>query len=651
MNKKKFKIIGLVVCGAQDEGTAESISHIYSRCKELGYKLLIFNSFADYYLDPSPQNPTRSVFRIINYDILDGIILLTETIKSAAIVEEVCSNAQSKNIPVSTIITPAEGCYNIAFDFTENFRKIIDHVIEVHNCKRIYFISGMKGNSFAEERLDCYRESMKAHGLEIDERGIGYGNFWNEPTYEVIEKWIKDDNLPKPDAIICANDAMAIATCLKLSEYGYKVPEDIIVTGHDGIQAEKNHSPRLTNAITNIQGASYRAVDVIEEVLNGKNPPKDIVIPSSLVFSESCGCEPMTSYSINSKVMELSATLEQQAGFENHLNMMAMRLSEDNDFDTFRLHLAEYMQSSWSHAAWICMSADSMSPRALTADELADDTTYDPPETRFYDGDKLVNVMSWEQGMKYTPSTISFDRREILPNLIGKLEKYDMIFFCPIYFRNVPQGYIGLCNGLDGDNPFKFTQTFMSYLNMILEVMKQKLFINATVSQLKSMYILDFMTSLYNRRGFYTKIKPRLENCINFRHDLMVVSVDMDGLKTINDTYGHAEGDNAIRKLSNLLCQSADIDTIIARFGGDEFVVAAVCPDGEKTAKKFKTTLKRKLDAYNEISGKPYKIGASIGISVTQPDENTNLDELIELADSIMYRQKANHKKLRGPRN
>ncbi len=651
MNKGKFKIIGVVLCGAQDEATSEYIHQISERAKELGYKILIFNSFADYYIDSSPQNPTRAIFRIINYDILDGIIMLTETIKSVAIVEEVLACAKKRNIPVVSIMTPVEGCYNVVFNFRENFKKIIDHVIEEHNCKRIYFMSGIKDNDFAEDRLSCYRESMEAHGLEIDERGIGYGDFWEDPTYRVMDRWINDDKLPKPDAIVCANDSMAIAVCLKLSEYGYKVPDDIIVTGHDGIEAEKCHSPRLTNAITNIEGAGRRAVEIIDEVSKGGKPSKNETVPSTLVLSESCGCQKMTSHNLNQKISDLSAIIASQAGFENHLNMMAMQLSEENDFDVFRTHLAEYMDASWSHAAWICMAPDSMSPRPLTADELADDTTYEPPETSFFEGDKLVNVMSWEKGVGYSPISVSFDRTEILPNLMEKLEKHDMIFFSPICFRNAPQGYIGLCTNLIYSSPFKFIQSFMSYLNMIFEVVKQKLFINSAVSQLKSMYILDFMTALYNRRGFYSKIKPKLENCISLKYDLMVVSVDMDGLKSINDTYGHSEGDCAICKLSNLLCQCADENTIVSRFGGDEFVVAAVCPDGEKTAKKFKTALKRKLDAYNEISDKPYKIAASVGISITKPNENTNLDELIELADSIMYRQKQSRKKLRGTRN
>ena len=260
-----------------------------------------------------------------------------------------------------------------------------------------------------------------------------------------------------------------------------------------------------------------------------------------------------------------------------------------------------------------------------------------------------MNVLAWEKGQTYVPNNIEFDRSDILPNLIEKLEKHNMIFFCPIYFRNLAQGYIGLCCQPEYA-PFKFTQTFMSYLNMILEVMKQKLFINAAVSQLKSMYILDFMTSLYNRRGFYSKIKPRLENCITLRHDLVVVSVDMDGLKSINDTYGHREGDYAIKSISNLLTLASDDNSIVARFGGDEFVVAGVFPNGEEVAKRFEESLQRKIEAFNEISNKPYKIFASVGISITKPDETTNLDELIELADEIMYREKETRKRLRGTR-
>ena len=647
LNKGQMKIIGVVLSGAQDEATGEYLYNISERAKEYGYKLLIFNIFTQLYNEDNPDDPAKAIYKIINYDILDGVIILTETIKSQSVIDSVVFNTKTRNIPLISILTPIEGAYNIVFNFRENFKKIIDHVIEEHNCKKVYFISGFKGNSFAEDRVACYRESMAAHGLEVDERGIGYGNFWDIPTYEVVEEWIKNDDLPTPDAIICANDFMAIATCIKLSEFGYKVPDDIIVTGHDGIEAERYHSPRLTTAITNIVGASQKAVDVFRDIMNGENPDKNIEIKSQLVLSESCGCTHVSELSLNQKISELYSVISGYNAFEAHLNNMAMRLTEDDDFGVFRTHLAEYMESAWASNAWICMAPGAMQPKPLTADELADDSTYDAPETRFYDGDKMVNVMAWDRGETYVPAEIEFDRTEILPNLIEKLERYDYILFAPIFFRNAPQGYVGFNCGL-GFGSLKFTSTFMNYLNMMLEVVKQKFFINAVVSQLKSMYILDFMTSLYNRRGFYTKIKPKLENCVTLKYDLMVVSVDMDGLKGINDNFGHNEGDAAIKTLAMLLTQSVDENTIVSRFGGDEFVVAGVFPDGEKVAEQFKETLQRKIDAYNEITEKPYKISASIGISIKKPDEKTNLDDLIELADSIMYRQKAKRKKSRG---
>lgn len=645
LNKGNMKIIGVALASAQDEATSEYLRYIAERAKELGFKLLIFNIFSDLYGDDNPNDPAKCVYRIINYDILDGLIILTETIKSKSVIEELSYNAKNKNIPFVSVLTPIEGAYNVVFNFRENFRAIIDHVIEKHNCKRIYFISGFEGNSFSEDRIDCFRESMKAHGLPIDSRGIGYGNFWSEPTYAVVEGWIKDKSLPKPDAIICANDSMAIATCMKLDEYGFKVPEDIIVTGHDGIDAERYHSPRLTNAITNIEGAGRRAVEIINEVLNGEAPSKHIEVKSKLVISESCGCAKTSDLELNQKVAELCMSIGNNNSFESHLNSMAMKLTEDNDFTLFREHLAEYVESTYSSDAWICMAPGAMSPMPLSADELADESTYDPPDVKFFDGDKLINFFSWNKDQPYIPNETEFDRGDILPNLIQKLENRDYIFFAPIYFRNSPQGYIGLTCGLNF-TALKCCSTFMSYLNMMLEVVKQKFFINAVVSQLKNMYILDFMTSLYNRRGFYTKIKPQLENCITLKYDLMVVSIDMDGLKSINDTYGHSEGDVAIKALATLLSQSVGNGTIVSRFGGDEFVVAGVFPDGEAVAKEFKETLSRKIEAYNEIAEKQYRISASIGISITKPDERTNLDALIEIADEIMYRQKENRKKL-----
>ncbi len=648
LNKGELKIIGVILCSAQDESNAKYLNGIAEHAKKNGYRLMIFNSFLDFSYDDRPEQPMKSVFRMINFDILDGIILLTETLKSPDIISGVMFQANQRKIPVVSFVTPVEGAYSIRFDYEENFHRIIRHVIEKHGCRRIFFVAGIQGNSFSNERLACYREEMEQHGLPVDERWIGYGDFWEEPTYALMDRWLTDETLERPEAIICANDSMALAACIKLEEYGLRVPNDVLVTGHDGITAERYHTPRLTTAVTDYAEAARRAVEVFTELAAGREPPKEIVVQSELVLSESCGCKKVQQKAVNRKISTLFSDMTRQIMQEDQLNAMAVKLGRANDFDGFRELLSKYIELSWAGRAWICMPQSAYTPRHLTADELADDSTNQQPETKFYEGSKLNNVFSWVWGSEYIPCDVEFDRTEILPNLIDKLREFDNIFFAPISFRDLSQGYIGFSTALQ--NPqLKFISMFMSYLNMTFEMVMQKSFNSAAVSQLKSMYMQDFMTTLYNRRGFYTRIRSQLERCVSLRQDLIVVSVDMDGLKKINDTYGHNEGDAAIKALAKLLRQSAEDDAVVARFGGDEFVVAAVCPDGEQRAAQFQEKLTRKIEAYNEISGKLYQISASVGVSVTKPEKGEGIDRLIEAADDMMYSQKAkHHKQTRG---
>ena len=121
----------------------------------------------------------------------------------------------------------------------------------------------------------------------------------------------------------------------------------------------------------------------------------------------------------------------------------------------------------------------------------------------------------------------------------------------------------------------------------------------------------------------------------------MVISVDLDGLKPINDIHGHNEGDNAIITVAKTLNSIAINNEIVSRFGGDEYVVAGVC-DSPEYAQNYVDRLNDCLDYYNKNSHKPYVVSASSGIYCTQvsPEDNIIIDDLIKTADEIMYTQK-----------
>ena len=132
----------------------------------------------------------------------------------------------------------------------------------------------------------------------------------------------------------------------------------------------------------------------------------------------------------------------------------------------------------------------------------------------------------------------------------------------------------------------------------------------------------------------------------------IVISVDLDGLKYINDNFGHLEGDSALIAISDFLSQLCGDKLVCARFGGDEFIAAGFAGEGEGA--QLEIDFQKKIDEYNAVSKKPYKISASTGRIEKPFTGDANFDNMVMLADETMYRSKADKKStlFRGqPRN
>ncbi|MBN1693830.1 diguanylate cyclase [candidate division WOR-3 bacterium] len=151
---------------------------------------------------------------------------------------------------------------------------------------------------------------------------------------------------------------------------------------------------------------------------------------------------------------------------------------------------------------------------------------------------------------------------------------------------------------------------------------------------------LDFLTDVMNSRSFYELAAVELERCRRYGRVFSVAYMDMDNLKAINDKFGHSKGDDVLRAIASTIKENLRKNDLVARMGGDEFVI--LFPETEykaadKAVKKIQDTLKRKK------SLEEFSISFSIGILTCEscPD---SIDEMIELVDSLMYSIK-NHKK------
>jgi diguanylate cyclase (GGDEF)-like protein/PAS domain S-box-containing protein len=156
---------------------------------------------------------------------------------------------------------------------------------------------------------------------------------------------------------------------------------------------------------------------------------------------------------------------------------------------------------------------------------------------------------------------------------------------------------------------------------------------------LQSLSLVDELTGLYNRRGFLAVIEQHLAAIRRSERMPVILYADLDGLKVINDSLGHREGDRALVEAAEIFKEVFRSSDIVARLGGDEFVVlAAISP--EEDAESLTSRLQERFSASNAQRNRPYDLSISIGLAHCDNKEGHSIEELIACADRAMYEDK-----------
>jgi len=157
--------------------------------------------------------------------------------------------------------------------------------------------------------------------------------------------------------------------------------------------------------------------------------------------------------------------------------------------------------------------------------------------------------------------------------------------------------------------------------------------------KLRNLSMTDGLTGLYNRRGFFTMVEPLLMLAKRYRRSVFLLYADMDGLKEINDILGHHEGDQALIDMATIFKATFRETDIIARIGGDEFVVIPIA-DKREDADIVTARLKERVIAHNKTKGRAYKLTISAGLSCYDPSVPRSIDDLLRQAERLMYEEK-----------
>ena len=629
---KPRKMIG--VCGTYlfNQQPIQFIQQLHQECQKHDFQIAAL-SLSIEINDPSVTFGHLDLYKLIQSMPLCGLIIITENLTNKQVLSKILQICKDKGIPVFSVSQELDGCYNMVYKNKDGFEQIVRHIIEVHGCRKINMLAGNKGLDVSEERISAYKKVLREHNIPIEEERIDYGDFWERPAKEAVNRFL-ESSLPFPDAIVCANDSMAIATCAVLRQHGYQVPKDIIVTGFDGIMSGQYHIPILTTCAPDYADACFFIVQELNQLTtSGSFTPKSHDIVFTPQINQSCGCMPITVHNLN----DIISTLYNNTGDSAWHNIAMNQLITENLYNDDIVVLAALLQKHvnlWKdHFRFTCIKSTMLSSHDI-ADKLSDDFQ------------TMVSILNLRSG-EFLPVGTKFSVDDFIPDL-ENAECTDILIIELLNSGNMVYGYSveGFHQiderGMQRCNDFSF---FLSYcLNTIVHNKTQKnladglLKANEEITQLS---FKDTLTGLFNRRGFYHEIDKLIHAPQNSGKYLAIFSIDMDGLKYINDHFGHAEGDFAISTLANAMKKTSSSDSICARFGGDEFIVACLCEsEHEYSADSFYQQILTYISSIESICEKPYQIDASIGLTCKKIIAPINVESMIAAADDIMYQVK-----------
>lgn len=668
-------------------------------------------------------------------------------------------------LPIVSITIPLTEAVNIIVNNKKGLYDALNHLIRDHHRKRIAFIRGPVSNAEAEERYSVYLEVLNENKISFNPELVCPGDFTCYAAVEAINTLV-DIRRVTFDALVAANDEMALTALTALQSRNIRVPEDVAVVGFDDVEGARIASPSLTTVRQPIYEMGKKSVELAAGLIRGEKVSSNIIMNTELVIRESCGClSKEFQYMSGIAVLELGkgsiqhlskiqevfvanemreivrAAIKKEVIFnfidqifkvfadldgpfqtQELLNYIMTAINHENIGDEDILYLQNMitrlrkriLRFAYGHKnlllitdffdelrvlvmqvfikrnarLWAVHHNDvrvlrgvisGMIPKIYdtgeSLDAIAQELKYLGLSSCYIYlyGKELSHRrdQEWQmpptaqlllaynkEGLELKHKDQEFPVNRILNNeLLPQNGRYVMVLD-PLYFMEEQLGLI-LCE-------FKIDDSYM-YESLLVEIscvlklfylIKQRELIENKLrdalkeletynDRLNCISQTDELTGLNNRRGFLNLARQNLDLARRMKKNGLLFYADLDGLKLINDTYGHEEGDRAIQQTAILLKKAFRNADIIARLGGDEFTIFTV-DSSEDFIGELQTRLNRFISENNRYWGKPYRISISIGAVPFSGEDNTNIEQLLSQADNLLYEQKKAKKQKRS---
>lgn len=233
------------------------------------------------------------MFDLVTSRTVDGVILLAGTMVNQLGIEGLSTMLERMSgLPVCAIAVEVPGAPSIVVDNEAGVKQVMRHLVEHHGAKRFGFVRGPVRNKEAEARFAAFEAAMERAGIAVDPRYVHGGDFLRASGFKAVDDWLETGDAKElPDAILCANDEMAIGVLRALVRRGIRVPEDTRVVGFDGIDVARLSNPPLTTVRQPLEDLAMMAVRTLMDSIHGRKVSPLQTLETHLVVRESCGCQ------------------------------------------------------------------------------------------------------------------------------------------------------------------------------------------------------------------------------------------------------------------------------------------------------------------------------------------------------------------------
>lgn len=624
------KTIGIILFDITGYYQQQLVHTLSKTASKHGYNLLTFSAFTIYGSDTKNAAGEYNILHLIPYEQLDALIVCHDTFNSNEAVEELWKLVTERcQAPIISIRKKVNGCYNILVEDTDAIPAFVRHFHDVHHFDRIAFMSGPYNHPDAIFRLEKYKEAMAELGLDCPEEYIFEGNFWKDCALDASKHFMSLKK--RPQAIVCANDYMALSLCKELTLQGYSVPQDIAISGFDDVRDARANVPPLTTCYVSVSDMAKKAMETIDTLLNGKEAPACTFVPTKIIIRNSCGCESSTMKDLSLSRMYEVELMEQLINQNAHNTFVSISLENMTSAEDIGDYLRLEDVPGIARDFYLCLG-------------IHGNGAY-PQVKKKAPGFAKRSHSIYSLRDLNPIATSSFETKKLLPPEAIREEPM-AVFFFPIHYLEYNFGYVAATsNGEEAQDTL-----FHSWLSLIgntLENSRIRAKNQALLEKLNMLYHEDFLTKLYNRRGFEQFSEEEFSEAKKHNIKTMTLSIDMDNLKYINDVYGHSHGDLALQTIADAMRQACSGCEICARIGGDEFAVFGYDYSEDK-AKQYTENFLQYLKDFNAQSNLPYCVNASFGYTISDPSLSISRENYMKISDDLLYQNKRKRKEKYG---